>query len=494
MDNNVRIFVCLAICFIFCFLTIIPNVRAFTIHRTGLGTGSIGRPLTNASNLTSGLIGWWTMDGKNLINNVKDSSGQGNNGVLFGYAATSSAVSMGRLGQALQFGSGKSVTLSLPNMAGDYTLSAWIKSSDPTSPNCILQGAGVPLFCVFVDKIDFYFSGNHYSNTPVATSTWVHVAFVNSGGSGTFYLNGVADGTTGSGVPAMQITILGNDDVDEYVRGSLDDVRVYNRALSVQDMVELYKTGQTVVNKSPVNYLTNGLLGYWTFDGADVTTKVFDRSGQSNNGYFIDLNNPGGNSTSSAKTVGKLGQAFSFNGTSTYVDIANSGAVADNLQNMTVSAWFKTSTSSASFMAPIVSKYATGFAASAGWIFGIVGTGVPGVGSLAPPVGSVYGFIQENGGSNWRGQYHSAANDGKWHNFTMVVTTGNTVKGYFDGSTAGMTDSNGGSTPASYTNTSNIRVSTDYNSDFLTGAVDEVRVYNRAFTDTEILEMYNLAR
>jgi Concanavalin A-like lectin/glucanases superfamily len=104
--------------------------------------------------------------------------------------------------------------------------------------------------------------------------------------------------------------------------GRLDDVRVYNRALSATDVANLYaggSIGATRENASSANLTmgttlgpANGLVGHWTFDGADVTDKVYDRSGQGNNGYW------NGSATSSAKTIGKLGQALNFNGTTNF--------------------------------------------------------------------------------------------------------------------------------------------------------------------------------
>jgi hypothetical protein len=95
--------------------------------------------------------------------------------------------------------------------------------------------------------------------------------------------------------------------------GNLDDVRLYNRALSDAEIKQVYNLGQATQNTSSVNLqhgssLASGLVGLWTFDGPDVTDKIYDRSGQGNNGYFI------GGSTSSAKTIGKLGQALTFDG------------------------------------------------------------------------------------------------------------------------------------------------------------------------------------
>lgn len=89
--------------------------------------------------------------------------------------------------------------------------------------------------------------------------------------------------------------------------------------------------------------ITDGLVGHWTFDGADVTDKVYDRSGQANNGYFV------GGATSSAKTIGKLGQALTFDGATNFVDTnAGDGSVLDLSNELSICAWIKPTTLGAS--------------------------------------------------------------------------------------------------------------------------------------------------
>ena len=52
--------------------------------------------------------------------------------------------------------------------------------------------------------------------------------------------------------------------------------------------------------------LTNGLVGLWSFDGADMAgTVAYDRSGQGNNGTLT--NGP-------SKAIGKIGQGLQFDG------------------------------------------------------------------------------------------------------------------------------------------------------------------------------------
>ena len=70
-------------------------VNAYTISKT-----QTTRPVEGLSN---GLVGHWTFDGGNMINNVTDSSGNGNNGILVSFPATSTVIVPGKVGQALTF-------------------------------------------------------------------------------------------------------------------------------------------------------------------------------------------------------------------------------------------------------------------------------------------------------------------------------------------------------------------------------------------------------
>src|SRR3989344_234944 len=49
-----------------------------------VSAGTLNKP-SNLLVLNTGLVGWWTMDGKNTINNISDSSGQGITGYLVSF-------------------------------------------------------------------------------------------------------------------------------------------------------------------------------------------------------------------------------------------------------------------------------------------------------------------------------------------------------------------------------------------------------------------------
>ena len=68
---------------------------------SALGGTTVNVTLKTNPDLESGLVGHWTFDGKDMISNVADVSGQGNHGALQGQTSTTTAI--GVIGQALDF-------------------------------------------------------------------------------------------------------------------------------------------------------------------------------------------------------------------------------------------------------------------------------------------------------------------------------------------------------------------------------------------------------
>ena len=57
----------------------------------------------------------------------------------------------------------------------------------------------------------------------------------------------------------------------ELFNGAIDDVRIYNRALSAADVAQLYASGEAIIRK-PANNL--GLVGYWNFNEGHVDDRA----------------------------------------------------------------------------------------------------------------------------------------------------------------------------------------------------------------------------
>ena len=91
-----------------------------------------------------------------------------------------------------------------------------------------------------------------YTNTTLKLNTWYHVTGVYNATAQTLdvYVNGVLDNGTLSGtVPSSQFNSSNNLQIGAFnasglFRGTIDDVRIYNRALSAQEVKRLYNMGR----------------------------------------------------------------------------------------------------------------------------------------------------------------------------------------------------------------------------------------------------------
>src|SRR5262249_24150791 len=122
----------------------------------------------------------------------------------------------------------------------------------------------------------------------------------------------------------------------EYFQGLIDEVRVYNRALSASEVQSDMNT--SVVSAPPPSSSpppsSNGLMAAFNFN-ENSGTSVIDRSGH---GYNISLT--GG----ATRTTGRCDRPVSFNGTTAYGTVTS----FPSLPTWTVSAWVKSPAAPAS--------------------------------------------------------------------------------------------------------------------------------------------------
>jgi PKD repeat protein len=183
--------------------------------------------------------------------NTTDSSGNGNTGTLIGTAWTS-----GKNGQALSFnGTGSLVTIpdspSL-HLSEALTIEAWVfptavsngwmpiafKPLTNSQISFVLQGAtpqsGVP--SLFVSPA----TDNLWGSNPLSINTWSHLAGTYDGSVLRLYVNGIQVATKAQsgnlGYSNEALTLGGNTLFQAFWQGSIDDVRIYNRALSVAEI------------------------------------------------------------------------------------------------------------------------------------------------------------------------------------------------------------------------------------------------------------------
>jgi sugar lactone lactonase YvrE len=200
------------------------------------------------------LVGYWTFD-DGTGTTALDSSGEGNHGTLVGGPTWTTGV----IGGALQF-DGFDDRVTAPDsptldLTGPYTLMAWVKpdSSVGCYESFINKYLNYALQTCSVNKLRMISSGVGVVESPDNTlvpNVWQHVAGTWDGSTMRLYHNGaeVASVTLGSLTPdatdnplTIGMELLSGTTPWEFFGGSLDEVKVYNRALSGAEMA--FKAG-----------------------------------------------------------------------------------------------------------------------------------------------------------------------------------------------------------------------------------------------------------
>ncbi len=326
-----------------------------------------------------GLVGYWKFD-EGETATAKDYSGNRLNGTLNNFSSTPSTTSgwqtKGKINGSIALdGVDDYVHIGTPsalNITGDLTLSAWVNPRAYTSNPCggtaqfpvfgrITNSRSPYVLSIAANSILFgnnLTSGGDVNNwqylipsTSNPVNKWVHVAAVRSGTTMMVYKNGVLLATSTLLGPSVNTSWSGirfgfDGCGNYYASGSLDELYIYNRALSSSEIAYLAKNAPTSIGAtatSTASSLTNGLQLYYSFDGKNTTpTSIPDMSGNGNTGT-------GSSSTAFATagslSTGKIGQGVLLTSTTTgasYVQYIDTGSSTFNITNkLTISAWIK---------------------------------------------------------------------------------------------------------------------------------------------------------
>jgi prepilin-type N-terminal cleavage/methylation domain-containing protein len=214
----------------------------------------INKALSFSSTLGRGLypVGKWGFE-----DNAQDSSGMGNHGTIHGDPQYVN----GMVGKALDFdGDGDYVNCgnkaSLKVASGDMTVEAWINLASLGRHHSILSKWVPWIFFVSPsNKLRFYvrYDGSDHSvfnDTALSADKWYHAVavYTPSNHKVRFYLDGKQDGSpsfskamNGDGGASMRIGGYGNPGT--MFKGTLDEVRIYNEAISSSQIRENYYAG-----------------------------------------------------------------------------------------------------------------------------------------------------------------------------------------------------------------------------------------------------------
>jgi hypothetical protein len=500
----------MAIC-VFMAIASIFGIKPNTTHASLFGVSSpTSKPTTG---LYSGLVGHWTFDGKDVVNGViLDRSGNGNNGNPSGIS-TSTFYKAGKIGQAGNFdGVNDYVNIgdidTLDN-ATSFTICAWVKQPSINTTNYIVaknnassdgiffreenpalvSGRANVYTIVVADSADTDTARVESATNMAVSNIWTYVCATYVANSSTglrLYINGAQDANSPVSTTAISAIDAGSNflrignrtDNNGFFRGAIDDVRVYNRALSASEILQLYNEGATKFNVSvpaakPTTGLYSGLVGYWTFDGKDVQNGVIlDKSGNGNHGNPISI------ATSTFYTVGKIGQAGNFDGGNDYVTLPTAASVK-GLNVATVSAWVNPD--SFPTFGGIYNEFVSGSITTSR------------LSMFEFSEGNVFCSVRVPDGSSSLGGGFGAGTlkKGSWSHLVCVFDpVNNTIYEYLNGRLIISHTIASGNSPFDNTDPFGIRIGSGNNTLF-DGKIDDVRVYNRALSAKEISQLYN---
>jgi hypothetical protein len=235
---------------------------SITISATNSGgTGSATLTLTVAS----GPVGYWKLDDGSGAS-AADSSGFGNTGTL----VNGPTWTTGQINGALALnGSNQYVTVLAPSGSSidldktPVSIAAWVKTNTTTVQQAILvrglsngvgqgnQGYGLWINSNGKINVGSAGGGNFSSSAAITANAWHQVTAIINGTASKVYIDGVdqtpASVNIGVVTSSLSLTIGAshNNAQTGYVgffNGTLDDVRVYNRALSASDAAALAGT------------------------------------------------------------------------------------------------------------------------------------------------------------------------------------------------------------------------------------------------------------
>jgi hypothetical protein len=300
---------------------------------------------------SNGLVGWWPFNG-----NANDESGIGNNGAANGatlttdrYGVANKAYSFDGVNDFIDFGDIQSL-----NNSNAFSVSAFFNYNfPPTFPNdwysvvadgsyADLNGWGILIKAdqILMRELDGFNGVN--LNYTFLQNNWYHVVATCESDSLKIFVNGEFIGGSLNLQPNLTLNTsnslrAGNGAMTNvppnshpyYFSGKIDDIGIWNRALTQQEITNLYNSSAYVPCASPAfpANLASGLVGYWPFCG-----DANDESGNGNNGTV-------NGATLTSDRFGNPNSAYYFDGVN--ASIATNANFSNSNNAKSISVWAK---------------------------------------------------------------------------------------------------------------------------------------------------------
>ena len=452
---------------------------AYYLPSHGINLLTFGQvfPQFSSSVNTSGLVGYWKFDDGSGTT-AFDSTGNNNNATLSGTSFSSSSC---QVAGCINFpGGGRYVSIpdspSLRFGTGDFSIGFWLKypsqSGNGYGYSMIIgnQGQTPQGIACFTDvysgnagypgHLQCRVQGSNYVDSVSSNlndNTWRYFTFVRNGTTLYLYINGILDNSrpvSSINVNTGQPFVLGansvaNPSAQDLTGGHMDELQMWNRALTADEINTLYLNGGGI-NPPPKNYLE----GYWKFDEGSGNT-INDSSGNGNTGTLVN---------SPTWTTGMFGNGLKFNGVNQYVAFSPTNLPTGDAPH-SISAWL----------------YQGSLPSNRAWIL-LLGN---------PGSGSHHWLINSAGGTQFgiwdRAQVYPQLPVGQW-TFIVITYDGTNIRSYVNG-VLDQTVTVGAQ--KFYLANSFEIAQAQIGENYWNGTIDEVRIYNKALSASEIAGLYN---
>ena len=440
----------------------------------------------------SSLVAWYPFSG-----NANDSSGSGNDGTVFG--ATLAQDRFGNTDDAYLFDGindyifvDDAETLTPANQK--LSISVWFKTTFPGDRFILYKGSnqsdreyamGVRTDSLASFQIndggDWQDRAWVLSSKVIEEEVWNHLVGVWDGDSLSIYLNNekgevvasdLAIGDFSSGLYIGTYGGTAHHVNNQYAfNGILDDLRIYNAALSDSTIQELYTEGGWPLPQDSTVVPDSGLVGYYPFNG-----DASDESGFANNGTVFGA-------SLTHDRFGNDHSAYLFDGIDDYIDFGNDSSL-DIQGDLSISVWAKGASSTGSVTA-LVGKSTF----ESGGFRGMrpYGLGIDDGDRLFP-------FIR-NGDDDIAGVFIDVETDlQQWYHYVFVFKAGEYMNVYRDGV---LVNSRVTDVPGAIESSGNPLVAGGRSDTgnptkgyFFNGSIDDIRLLNYAISDSSIQALY----
>ena len=433
---------------------------------------------------TQTLVAYYPFNG-----NANDQSGNNINPTYTGAGVTLTTDRFGNTNKAYQFDGASGSYMRMPSdllPTTNRTISLWFNAAS-TSIRPVMLGYGGQadlgygtsfLMGLNISGCGCYHTQAHYYTNQVSynystdpVNQWIHWVVTINGNTTKMYVNGtLVANVPGSftsntyvpgrdfsiGVPVNVSGVAPYTDVNGgYFQGKLDDIRIYDAAMTDAQVLQLY------------NNESYGLVAYYPFNG-----NANDESGNGRNGTVMN------GATLTTDRFGNAGSAYSFDGINDYIDASATGLPTNN---RTVSFWLNPATGNQP-------SYPLSYGGS----------------------GSANSFLMAfnaNGCGCFSTQGHYGVNaldytwvtnpENKWVHYVVTIN-GTAIKMYINGvPVAG----NNSFTNATYVDGRKLIIGgllepagllpyIDPSGGYFKGMLDDVRIYDAAMTDAQVLQLY----